>query len=133
MTPTRMTALAAVWVGGGVGTGARLGISLSAPSMSFPLATFVINILGAFALGVLLEALLHSRVDGGRRAVISLAVGTGFLGGFTTYSTLAVDTVLLIRSGASATAVAYAGGTVVLGVLAAAVGVRLGRRRGRSA
>jgi len=133
MTPTRMTALAAVWAGGVMGTGARLGISLSAPSMTFPLATFVINILGAFALGVLLEALLHSRIDDGRRAMISLAVGTGFLGGFTTYSTLAVDTVLLLRFGAGATALAYAGGTVLLGVLAAAVGVRLGRRRGRSA
>ena len=132
MTASRLTALAAVWAGGAVGTGARVGITLSVPTMTFPLATFVINIVGALALGVLLEALTHSRLDDGRRTMISLALGTGFLGGFTTYSALAVDTALLFRSGASATAVAYAGSTVLVGVLAAAAGVRLGRLRGRS-
>jgi CrcB protein len=100
--------------------------------MTSPLVTLMINVVGAFALGVLLEALTHSRIDDGRQKVIRLAVGTGLLGGFTTYSTLAVDTVLLLRSGASLAALGYAGGTVLLGVLAAAAGVRLGRR-GRSA
>jgi len=132
MTVSRPTALAAVWAGGVVGTGARVGLVMSVPMMTFPLVTFVINVVGAFALGVLLEALLNSRIDAGRQAVIRLAVGTGLLGGFTTYSTLAVDTVLLLRSAASVTALGYAGGTVLLGVLAAAAGVRLGRR-GRSA
>ena len=127
MTVSRLAALAAVWVGGVVGTGARVGITMAVPMMTFPLATFLINIVGAFALGVLLEALLHSRIDDGRQMVIRLAVGTGLLGGFTTYSTLAVDAVLLLRSGAYGTAVAYAGGTLLVGVLAAATGVRLGR------
>lgn len=132
MTVSRTTAGAAVWAGGVAGTAARVGITLSVPMMTFPLATFVINIVGAFALGLLLEALLHSRVADARRTVVRLAAGTGFLGGFTTYSSLAVDTVLLLRSGAAATAFGYAGGTVLVGVLAAAAGVRLGRR-GRSA
>lgn len=132
MTVSRPIAMAAVWAGGVVGTGARVGLAVSVPMMTFPLVTVVINVVGAFALGVLLEALLSSRIDAGRQTVIRLAVGTGLLGGFTTYSTLAVDTVLLLRSGASATALGYAGGTVLVGVLAAAAGVRLGRR-GRSA
>jgi len=128
MTVSRLTALAAVWAGGVVGAGARVGITAAAPMMTFPLVTFVINVVGAFALGLLLESLLHSRIDDGRQTVIRLAVGTGLLGGFTTYSTLAVDTVLLLRSGASLAALGYAGGTVLVGVLASAAGVRLGRR-----
>lgn len=111
----------------------RYLVSAAVPRLvGVPVVTVGINVAGAFALGVLLEALPHSRVNDGRRALIRLAVGTGFLGGFTTYSTLALDSVLLLRSGASVTAIAYAGGTVLIGVLAAAAGVRLGRR-GRSA
>jgi CrcB protein len=132
MTVSRLTALGAVWAGGVVGTGARVGLGMAVPMLTFPLVTFVINVAGAFALGVLLEALLSSGIEDGRQTVIRLAVGTGLLGGFTTYSTLAVDTVLLVQSGASVIALGYAGGTVVVGVLAAAGGVRLGRR-GRSA
>jgi CrcB protein len=131
MTP-RPIALIAVCGGGVVGTALRMSIGEAVPAGLFPLATFLINISGAFALGLLLTGLRRVRIAESRRRMITLAVGTGLLGGFTTYSTLAVDTVLLIRSGASLTALGYAAGTVLVGVLAAAAGVRLGRR-GRSA
>jgi fluoride exporter len=56
-------------------------------------------------------------------------VGTGFLGGFTTYSALAVDTVQLLRFGEVALATAYAFGTLLLGATATWLGIVVGRAR----
>ena len=60
--------------------------------------------------------------------------GAGFLGAFTTYSTLAVDTDLLLRDGYASVAVGYAVGTVVVGFLATTLGiwVAAAHRRGVS-
>src|SRR6478672_12922157 len=105
----RTQALLAVWVGGTLGTASRYLIGLSVPHLGrLPVATFGINVTGAFVLGVLLERLALGGADQGRRRLVRLAAGTGFLGGYTTYSTLAVDTVSLWRDGLPAEAVAYA-------------------------
>jgi fluoride exporter len=53
-----------------------------------PLATLLINLAGAFLLGVLLERLGRARGEPQRRRLVRLLAGTGFLGGFTTYSAL---------------------------------------------
>ena len=82
-----------------------------------------INVVGAFLLAWLLGAL--ARRSGGDAAAhrLSLLIGTGALGGFTTYSALAADTVGLIVDDRPGLALAYAFGTVILGVLATGAGL----------
>jgi fluoride exporter len=87
-------------------------------------ATLAVNLLGALLLGALLEALARRGPDTGRRRLLRLGLGTGVLGGFTTYSTLAVETATL----PTALAVAYLAASVLLGAAAALAGVLLGRR-----
>jgi CrcB protein len=113
-----------VALGGAVGTGGREFLSTAFPATGqFPATTLVINIVGAFLLGALLEALVRRGEDHGGHRVIRLLIGTGVMGGFTTYSTLATDTALLLHNGATGLAVAYSVGTVVIGALAAALGI----------
>ncbi len=89
---------------------------------SFPLATLVINVTGAFALGLLTTAGGSS----GALAQARLVVGTGFLGGYTTFSTLSYDTHSLFRSGQTRAAWLNALGSLGIGVVAAALGMWCG-------
>jgi CrcB protein len=139
----RWRSLGLVALGGTVGTGAREALALTFPAApgTLPVTIAVINVVGSFALGLLLESLLRRGPDAGRLRDLRLLVGTGVLGGFTTYSALAVDTGLLLGGHGGGTlglglGLVYALGSVVLGALAAACGIALGgalaRRRGRS-
>ncbi|NLG54229.1 MAG: CrcB family protein, partial [Rhodococcus sp.] len=100
-TPTplhlRPGAIAAVAVGGVFGTLVRyqVGVIFPTPEGHWPTPTFIMNILGAFLLGVLIESLVRAGDDSGWRQTARLGLGTGFLGAFTTYSAIAVDTNLL--------------------------------------
>lgn len=127
-------ALGTVFVGGTIGTGVREALSLVLPApTSFPIVIFGINVAGAFLLGLLLEALLRRGPDGGRRRVLRLLLGTGVLGGFTTYSALADDTALLLGGSDAGTAILYAAATVGVGALASWAGIALAARgRGRT-
>ena len=128
----RLRYVALVFAGGTFGTAARYGVSESVgPFHDFPVATFLVNITGALALGLLLEALTRRGVDGGMRRRLRLTLGTGFLGGFTTYSALALDTDSLIRSGQPALAALYAFGTVALGLIATMIGIIAAARHHR--
>lgn len=128
----RPAMLAVVAAGGTLGTATREALSLAIPGVGgLPLAILLINLAGAFVLGLLLEALLRLGPDTGGRRLTRLAVGTGFCGGFTTYSTLAVGTAELLRHGATALALGYAVGSVLLGAVASWLGVLLGARGGR--
>ncbi|MGO1384845.1 MAG: fluoride efflux transporter FluC [Arachnia sp.] len=116
-----------IGVGGAVGTVLRFGIESAVvhDGNSWPTATFLINVSGAFVLAVLLEALsLHGADDGWRRRV-RLGVGTGLLGGYTTYSSFMVETVLLGSKSQYLTAFGYAASSVVLGIVAAWAGMAL--------
>ncbi|GAA1410043.1 hypothetical protein AUR04nite_25220 [Glutamicibacter uratoxydans] len=126
--------LALVFLGGTAGTAAREACSLIFPtSTGFPLTVFIINIAGAFLLGLLLESLLRRGSDQGWRRRIRLLVGTGFMGGFTTYSTLATDSALLLADGMTGTMLGYAVGTILLGALATFLGILVGSRIPRAA
>ncbi|HKU01906.1 MAG TPA: CrcB family protein [Arthrobacter sp.] len=115
-----------VIVGGIVGALARYGVSSVLPAPGgWPLPTLVINLAGAFLLGALLEALVRRGPDAGRLRLVRLLVGTGFLGAFTTYSTLAVEATTLFSAGRSADTVLYVGASVVAGALATVAGIRL--------
>ncbi len=121
----RTSALAWVFAGGVVGTGLRYAIEILLPHdcAAWPWGTFFINISGAFILGALLEALARLGEDAGWRQRARLCAGTGGCGAFTTYSTLALETVLLSRNGHLATAVGYGVISVVLGIVAAWLGI----------
>lgn len=114
--------LAAVFVGGAIGTATRSLLSDAFPHRGdqWPWTTFCINVIGAFLLGSLLEGLVRSGDDAGVRRLLRLGVGTGVMGGFTTYSTFMVETTDLPWWLASAYLVA----TVVLGAIAAWAGIR---------
>jgi CrcB protein len=123
----RRRSLVLVWVGGSLGTGARYGLLERIPQLGrVPVGTLLVNVLGAFLLGLLLERLLRAGPDAGGRRDLRLLAGTGFLGGFTTYSTLATDVVGLLQAGEVGRATGYALATLLLGGLATALGVRCG-------
>lgn len=125
----RIPAALLVAAGGTVGVLARalLGQAVATASHGWPWVTLGINVAGSCALGVLL-AVLQRGPDVGRRRAVRLAVGTGVLGGFTTYSTFALDVVGLLEGGRVASGVAYALVSVTAGVGAAVVGLMLGAR-----
>lgn len=124
-----------VAIGGAVGATIRAAseTAFPAPVGGWPWTTFVINLLGSFVLGFLLELLLRSGPDAGWRRGVRLGCGTGVLGGFTTYSSFAVEVVQLGQHDALGVGVVYALVSVAVGVLAAILGIVLGtalRRRG---
>lgn len=113
-------------VGGAVGAGLRQALVLAWPPRGWDAVVPAINVVGAFALAVLLTWLAGLGPDAGRRRDARLLLGTGVLGGFTTYSTLAVDTATLLRSGRAGMAAGYALLTVGLGAAASLIGIRCG-------
>ncbi len=126
-------------LGGSVGTAARAWLDATFPPAAgqWPWAIFWINIGGAFLLGALLELLTGTGPDRGWRRGVRLGLGTGVLGGFTTYSTFANQTFQLLRTGHGLIGVGYGVGTVVAGLAAAIGAIRtvhwfLQRRRGGS-
>ncbi|WP_427869016.1 fluoride efflux transporter FluC [Leucobacter luti] len=113
-----------VGVGGAAGALARAGVGAVLPG---PIGTLAVNVLGAFLLGLLLE-----RFPGAPRA--RLLLGTGVMGGFTTYSLLAVDVAQFTLDSQLAAAIGYAAATLILGGLASWLGILAGRagRAGRT-
>ena len=120
--------IALVAVGGAAGTGLRYWINAVVPHwVGVPVATLGINVVGAFLLGVLLELLAESSQDSGWSRRVRLGIGTGGLGGFTTYSALATDTVTLAATHPG-WAAGYALATVIIGAVASLAGIWVSRR-----
>lgn len=112
-----------LWValGGGVGAAARYALDRAVSARwrgRFPLGTFLVNVSGSLALGLFTGLL----VDGSLPLVL---LGTGVLGGYTTFSTASYDTVRLVRERRFGTAVVYGVGTMLVTVAAAALGLWL--------
>ena len=124
--------LALVLVGGTVGALLRYAVALllPVPHDGFPTATFLTNLSGSFALGLLLSRQLATGAQDGRPREVGLLLGTGLLGAFTTYSTLAVEVVLLGRDGRVGLGLVYGVASAVLGLGAAGLGAVLGARTG---
>ncbi|MET3901497.1 CrcB family protein [Paenarthrobacter sp. 4246] len=119
--------IAIVAAGGMFGALARYGLGLLIPAPgAWPLPTLVINLSGALVLGALLEGLSRRGPDVGNRRVLRLALGTGFLGAYTTYSTLALDAVHLFTAGAAPAAAGYLAASLMGGAAAATAGIWLG-------
>lgn len=120
-----------VGMGAFFGTLARyqIGEWLPAEKDGWPMATFLINVVGAFLLGLLLQVLLqHGKDEGGRR-ILRITFGTGFMGAFTTYSSLATSVAVLSRDNHILLAVLYGGVSVLLGIGAGALGIGIATHR----
>ena len=123
--------IAVVALGGMVGTTARYALTSAVGSSAngFPTATLIENVLGSFLLGALLEGLLRRGAESPRGRVLRLGLGTGVLGGFTTFSALAFELERLLANGQVTMALVYAVTSLVLGVLACVGGIALAARR----
>jgi len=118
-------AIAATFAGGGLGASLRYAIGHFVGERydgEFPLGTTLINISGCFAAGFL--ASRFSTSHAGTAIAISFAL-TGFVGAYTTFSTYAVEGMLLYRDGRHALAVVSLAGTVIAGLLAAGIGAAM--------
>jgi CrcB protein len=122
--------VAAVALGALFGAPTRYTIARALPTRTgaFPLSTLIINLSGAFVLGVILEALARRGDDRGARRIVRLVVGTGFCGAFTTYSTFAVESDLLVRDHAVGVAISYAAASLLGGLVATAGGIAIAAR-----
>ena len=116
----------AVALGGVLGALARYGLGVAWPTATgaFPWTTFAVNVSGCLLIGVLLVRLLEA---GAVHPLWRPFLGTGVLGGYTTFSTYAVDARSLVAADHAATAVVYVLGTLVAAMTAVQVGVVVGR------
>lgn len=121
-----MRTVIAIAVAGGAGALARYGLdrAISRRASEFPWGTFVVNASGAFLLG-LLSVLLARWLSPSHW--LRIAVTVGFLGAYTTFSTLSFDTYRLLEDGSVGLAAANMLGSLVIGLLAVWGGISLGR------
>jgi CrcB protein len=115
-----------VFVGGALGALARWGMEGLAGDYSWPMATFVVNTSGAFLLGVV-GVVLIERVAGAAHLRAFLLIG--LIGSYTTFSTMALEGVLLIESGNAVVAAGYWLATLMAGMAAGMAGVWMARAR----
>lgn len=126
---------AVVAAGGAVGALARYGIEVLVPTpaggAAWPTATFLVNVTGCLALGavlVIVKELWPDPERGGVARLVRPLLVTGMLGGYTTFSTYAVETTTLLQHGAVWMALAYAIGSVLVGVLAVGLALAVSAR-----
>jgi len=120
-----LRSLLLVGAGGAVGSIARYSIGHLAGKYapgSFPWGTFAVNILGCLIIGILFGLVSKNQwmQQGGY-----LLLASGFCGGFTTFSTFALDNINLMQKGFSVTAILYTALSLVLGLLLCRVGLWL--------
>lgn len=128
-THTRVepAALVVVALGGVVGSVGRYAVGLLLPyaADAFPWATLTVNVSGAFAVGLLVAFLVDRP---GTHRLARPFLGVGVLGGWTTFSALAVDVVNLGAADEAQLALAYVAATFVVGTLAVGAGAAVGQR-----
>jgi CrcB protein len=119
--------LLAVFVGGALGTVGRYELAAHNPitEAGFPWVTLLVNLTGSFAIGLLVPVTEHVSH---RMPIVRPLLMIGLLGGWTTYSTLAVESTLLAKDGDVGTMLAYIVATFAGGLALVVAGHGLGRR-----
>lgn len=110
-----------VAIGGFFGAISRFGVNnwiKGRYNSDFPIATLMVNLIGSFLLGLLIGANLNHTWE--------LLLGTGFLGAFTTFSTLKLDSILLRNNKQGKSMILYLGVSYTFGILLALIGIRMG-------
>ena len=135
-SPTGPLALAVVGAGGAIGALLRWALASALPTSPGGLgwSTAIVNLTGSFLLGVLVTALAEAARRSGRAPrwhhLARLGLGTGLLGGWTTFSTLAVEVEQALDAGRLGVGAAALALSLVGGVALAAAGMATGRRLG---
>ena len=116
-----MTKFLLVFIGGGLGAVSRflLTTALAGKLGNFPLGTLAANFFGSLLMGLVIGLLA------GRFESVRLFVAVGFLGGFTTFSSFSAETLALIQNGQIFSAAANVIVSVVAGLMACAVGLKI--------
>ncbi|WP_093876021.1 fluoride efflux transporter CrcB [Streptomyces sp. TLI_105] len=119
--------VAAVAAGGALGAAARYGAALAWPTPvgAFPWTILTVNATGCLVLGVLMVLLTETATA--PHPLLRPFLGTGFCGGFTTFSTYGLDTQRLLSAGEPARGLLYLGGTLLAALAAVGAGVALAR------
>jgi fluoride exporter len=119
-----VTTLLVVMLAGSIGVGLRYGLDALVTTRAgetFPWSTLVINVLGAFAIGIVAASFAASSIAPG--STLHAAIGIGLLGGFTTFSTFALETVTLVEDGRLGAAASYAAAMNGVGIAACVAGI----------
>ena len=127
-----MARLAWIALGGAAGTLCRYwlaGWMVARLGPAFPYGTLAVNLLGSLLLGVLAGVGATSDRIG---PTLMLALSTGFMGGFTTFSTFSLDALKLLQAGQPGLAAAYIGGTLAGGLFGVWVGYAIGSAGARA-
>jgi CrcB protein len=113
-----MQAFLIVFLGAGIGGALRHAVNLAAARIlgaGFTFGTLIVNVLGSFAMGLLIAWLAFR---GQPPQAMRLFLATGVLGGFTTFSSFSLDTMLLVERGQPATALLYVALSVAVSLAA---------------
>lgn len=116
-----------VALGGAAGSMLRYATGLGATRLlgpAFPWGTMIVNVAGSFVIGVFVETIAR-RFDASEP--VRLLLVTGFLGGFTTFSSFSLDAAALLERGQAGLALLYMGGSLVLSLAAVFAGLALTR------
>ncbi len=122
-----MNTILAIGFGGGIGSIARYLTIVGCGRLcgtSFPWGTLAVNVLGSFVMGILAEIFRRHVL---RDPVLATLLTTGFLGGYTTFSTFSLDIALLFERGELVATGLYIGGSLVLSLIAIGSGLALTR------
>jgi CrcB protein len=120
-----------VFIGAGIGGAMRHGVNVAAVRLfgyGFPFGTFIVNVLGSFAMGLLAGFFIYRP---GVPQHVRLFLTTGILGGFTTFSSFSLDAALLVERHAYALAAGYVVGSVAAGLSALFFGLAVFRSAGQ--
>ncbi len=116
-----------VAIGGGLGASGRYLVGVFTIRFfghGFPWGTFIVNVLGSLLIGLLVEAVARLL---NQSAEMRMFLVTGFLGGFTTFSSFSLDAMNMIERGDYLPAALYIGASVALGLIAVFAGLAIGR------
>ena len=119
-----MNSLLVVFLGGGIGAICRFGLARyfnPANLSGFPIGTFLANIIACGLLGYFVVQLAKPEID----ALYPLLFMTGFCGGFSTFSTFALENYNLISTGNYGTAILYSGISMTMGLAAVFIGIKI--------